>query len=161
MFVPVQIRPSTIFGKGLFPTTDVNRGTIICSFTTDAKIITEQEYLDAINSNHHLIVRTGTRYIGKYFTHTNEPDTDINFFNHSFDPNLLVHCGVVIALQDIPAGEEFTIDYRTVIDATDIGVYNDAATGKTIKGFSPHQTLLRTTRQLLELAESLNDQWNG
>src|SRR5579871_6681032 len=151
MFVPVQVRPSTIFGKGLFPTLPVKRGTIICSFTTDARIITEDQYLDAIKSNDYLIVRTGTRYAGKYFTHTADPDTEINFFNHSFTPNLLCHCGLVIALRDIPADEEFTIDYRTLIDATDIGVYNDAGSNQLIKGFTPRETLLHTTKQLLDL----------
>lgn len=161
MFVPVQVRPSNIFGKGLFPTADVRRGTIICSFTTDARVVTESQYLDAIRSNDYLIVRTGTRYAGKYFSCTDQPDTDVNYFNHSFTPNLLVHCGLVIALRDIASGEEFTIDYRTLIDATDVGVYNDAASGQPIKGFSARQTLLRTTKQLLELLEKLDDKWEG
>ncbi len=161
MFVPVEVRPSTIFGQGLFPTSGVRRGTVVCSFTTDAKLITESRYLRAIEAGEHLIVRTGTRYIGRYYTHTADPDGDINFFNHSFEPNLLCHCGVVVAVRDVGAGEEFTIDYRTLIDDTDIGVYGDAATGKVIKGFSPRQTLLRTTRQMLELAESLDEDWTG
>jgi hypothetical protein len=161
MFVPVEVRPSTIFGKGLFPTRGVKRGTIICSFTTDARTITERQYLDAIKSNQYPVVRTGTRYVGKYFTCTDHPDTDINFFNHSFTPNLLVHCGVVVALQDIPADEEFTIDYRTLVDDTDTGVYDDASSGREIKGFSARETLRRTTRQMLELAESLDESWEG
>ena len=161
MFVLVQVRPSKIFGKGLFPTADVKRGTVVCSFTTDARVITESQYLDAIRADDYLVVRTGTRYAGKYFTCTVHPDTDINFFNHSFTPNLLVHCGLVIALRDIPAGEEFTIDYRTLTDATDAGVYNDAASGQAIKGFSARETLLRTTKQLLDLLEKLDDAWEG
>jgi hypothetical protein len=161
MFVPVEVRPSNIFGKGLFPTRDVQRGKIICSFTTDAKVITEKQYVEAIEANRYLIVRTGTRYVGKYFTHTEEPDTEMNFFNHAFDPNLLCHCGVVIALRDVTGGEEFTIDYRTLVDDTDIGVYSDAGSGNIIKGFSARETLLRTTRQMLELVESLGDGWQG
>jgi hypothetical protein len=161
MFVRVEMRPSGIFGKGLFPIDEVKRGTIICSFTTDAKVITEREYLDAIEKDEYLIVRTGTRYAGKYFTHTDEPETALNFFNHSFEPNVLCHCGVVIALRDIAAGEEFTIDYRTLIDDTDMGVYNDAASGKVIKGFSARETLLRTTRKMLELIQSVEEDWTG
>lgn len=161
MFVEVEVKESTIFGRGLFPPKAVRRGTVVCSFSTDAKVITEAEYLRAIERGEHLIVRTGTRYVGKYFTHTHEPDTALNFFNHSFEPNLLCHCGVVIALRDVAAGEEFTIDYRTLIDDTDVGVYSDAATGQVIKGFSARQTLLRTTRQMLELVQSLGDEWEG
>ena len=161
MFISVEVRPSTIFGNGLFPLAEVKRGTIVCSFTTDAKIITEDQYLQAINDDRRLVIRTGTRYVGKYFTFTDEPDADLNFFNHSFTSNMLVHCGVAIALRDIPAGEELTIDYRYLIDDTELGVYNDAATGRPIRGFPARQTLLQTTRQLLWLLESLDDHWQG
>ncbi len=161
MFVRVEIRPSSIFGKGLFPLEDVKRGTFVCSFTTDAKIITERDYVGAIERNEYLIVRTGTRYVGKYFTHTQEPETEVNFFNHSFEPNLLCHCGVVISLRDIRAAEEFTVDYRTLVDSTDIGVYTDAKSGRVIKGFSARETLLRTTRQMLALMESVGEEWEG
>ena len=161
MFIPVEVRPSPIFGKGLFPLSEVPRGTIVCSFTTDSKIITEAEYLEAIENNRYLIVRTGTRYVGKYFTYTDYPDADLNFFNHSFEPNLLVHCGIVIARRNISADEELTIDYRYLIDDTEIGIYNDAITGQPIRGFSARQTLLDTTRQLLQLVENLSENWDG
>ena len=65
MFLPVDVRQSTIFGRGLFPRHFVARGTIVCSFTTESKVMTEDEYVEAISSNRHLIVRTGTRYVGK------------------------------------------------------------------------------------------------
>jgi hypothetical protein len=161
MFIPVEVRPSTIFGKGLFPPREVNRGTVICSFTTDSKIITEKEYLAAIEENRYLVVRTGTRYVGKYFTYTDDPNTDLNFFNHAFEPNLLVHCGLVIALRDVAAGEELTIDYRYLIDDTEIGVYNDAHSGRPIRGLPARQALLETSRRLIDLLKQLDDTWEG
>jgi hypothetical protein len=161
MFIPVEVRPSTIFGNGLFPLQNVKRGTVICSFTINSALITESEYLAAIQENRYLVVRTGTRYVGKYFTFTQEPDTDLNFFNHSFEPNLLVHCGIVIAMQDISAGAELTIDYRYLIDDTEIGVYNDAKSGQPIRGFPPRQTLLDTSKKLIALLETLDDTWQG
>jgi hypothetical protein len=161
MFIPVEVRPSSIFGKGLFPLQDVKRGTVICSFTTDSKVITEDKYLSAIQEERYVIVRTGTRYVGKYFTYTQETETDLNFFNHSFEPNLLVHCGIVIALRDIRAGEEFTIDYRYLIDDTEIGVYTDAATGRPIRGLPARQTLLETSHKLIELLQGLPANWQG
>ena len=161
MFIPVEVRPSTIFGKGLFPVQDVRRGTILCSFTIDSKLITEAEYLSAIQENRYVVVRTGTRCVGKYFTYTEETETDLIFFNHSFDPNLLVHCGIVIALDNIPAGQELTIDYRYLIDDTDIGIYNDAKSGQPIRGFPPRQTLIDTSRRLIALLETLDDAWQG
>lgn len=161
MFIPVEVRPSTIFGKGLFPLDHVKRGTVVCSFTIDSTVITETEYLNAIRAEQYLIVRTGTRYVGKYFTYTRDPQSDLNFFNHSFMPNLLCHCGVVLAARDIKAGEEMTIDYRLLIDDTEVGVYNDAVTGQPIRGFSARQTLLRSCKQLIELLETLDENWEG
>ena len=161
MFIPVEIRRSTIFGQGLFALAAVARGTVICSFTTDTRIITEDNYLDSIRNDRYAVVRTGTRYIGKYFTWMDDTDRSLNFFNHSFEPNLLVHVGVVIALRDIAVDEELTIDYRYLIDDTEIGIYNDAITGRPIRGFSARQTLLQTTRQLLSLLETLEEDWQG
>jgi len=161
MLVPVEVRPSKIFGRGLFALQQIRRGTFLCSFSMDAKLITEAEFLEAVAEDRQPIVRTGTRYIGKYFTYTETPEAQLNFFNHAFEPNCLVCCGVVIAQRDIAIDQELTIDYRSLIDDTDIGVYNDAGSGTTIKGFSAKQTLLRTAKQLLELAELLDDDWQG
>jgi hypothetical protein len=161
MFIPVEIRPSLIFGKGIFPLQDVKKGSVICSFTTDSRIITETEYLTAIQQNHYSVVRTGTRYVGKYFTFTDKPEADLNFFNHSFSPNALVHCGVVIARQDISKGQELTIDYRYLIDDTESGVYNDAISGRPIRGFPARAALLETSRQLIALLDTLDDSWQG
>lgn len=160
-YVPVEVRPSAIFGKGLFCLEPVARGTVVCSFSIDSKVIAEDEYLRAIREGRALVVRTGTRYVGKYFTFAENPEAELNFFNHSFDPNLLVHCGIVIATRDVPARQELTIDYRYLIDDTDEGVYNDATTSRPIRGYPARQTLLHTTRQLLALLESLDDGWQG
>ncbi len=159
MFVATEIRTSTIFGKGLFAAEAVPKGKIICFFSTGAQIITEAEFLGAIEADDLAIIRTGTRHAGKFFTHGNahEPYT---FLNHSFTPNLLCHCGMVMARRDIAANEELTVDYRTLIDDTDIGIYSDAATGREIRGFSGRETLLRTSRELIEILEGI-DGWMG
>ena len=159
MFIQTQVLPSNIFGRGLFTAEAVRKGTIVCCFTSGAKIITEAQFLQGIRDETHLVVRTGTRYAGKYFTIGNE-DQPYTFINHSPDPNLLCHCGLVVALRDLPPGEEMTLDYRTLIDETDLGIYNDAKTGEPIRGFSAKETLLRTARQLIELIEPI-DRWEG
>lgn len=159
MFVRTEVRPSNIFGRGLFTAQPVRKGTIVCCFTSGAKVITEEQYLQGIRDEVHVIVRTGTRYAGRYFTVGNE-DLPYTFINHSFEPNLLCHCGVVLALRDLPAGEEMTIDYRTLIDETDVGIYNDAHTGEPIRGFSAKETLLRTAKQLISVIESVEG-WEG
>lgn len=159
MFVETEVRETGVYGKALFATQAIRRGTIVCSFTLGSDVTTEDDYVDAVAENRQPVTRTGTRYCGKYFTFGNT-DAPYNFVNHSFKPNLLCHCGVVLALRDIAAGEEMTLDYRTLIDTTDVGLYNDAVTGREIRGHAARETLLQTARQLIELVESIDD-WQG
>lgn len=159
MFIRTEVRPSPIFGRGCFALEAVPRGRIVCCFTVGSRIITEEEYLDACRREDMPLMRTGTRYVGKYFTVGNE-EQPYTFINHAFEPNLLCHCGIIIALRPIEAGEELTLDYRTLIDHTDIGLYCDAHTGQEIRGQRAKQTLLRTARQLIELIEPIEG-WEG
>lgn len=158
-FVRTEVRDSSIFGEGCFAAEAVARGTIVCCFTLGAKVITEDQYLDACRAEALPLMRTGTRYAGKYFTvgNAHEPYT---YINHCFEPNLLCHCGVVLARRDIGAGEELTLDYRYLIDETDVGIYRDAKSGREIRGFPARETLLRTARELVELVGSI-DGWQG
>ena len=159
MFVKTEVRDTTVYGKALYASQPIPRGTIVCSFTLGSDVTTEDEYVRAVAENRQPVTRTGTRYAGRYFTFGNV-DAPYNYVNHSFKPNLLCHCGVVLALRDIAAGEEMTLDYRTLIDSTDVGLYNDAVTGREIRGYAARETLLKTARELIELVESL-EQWQG
>lgn len=159
MYVRTEVRPSQIFGRGLFALEPIARGTIICFFPIGAQVITEERFLQAVRDDEHMIVRTGTRYAGRYYTvgNASEPYT---FLNHSFAPNLLCHCGTILARRDLPAGEELTLDYRTLVDATDLGTYRDAASGQEIRGYTAKETLLRTARELIEIIEPV-ERWEG
>ncbi|MCC7350845.1 MAG: SET domain-containing protein [Phycisphaerales bacterium] len=157
LFIPTEVRPSPIFGRGLFLTHPLQKGAIIASFTLDTRPIVEDEFIRHITRGDPAITRTGTRYIGKYFTITDDTDSNLNYFNHSFEPNCLVHCGIVLARRDLPAETELTIDYRTLVDASDVGTYADAVTGRVIKGYTARQTLLRTAAELIELINTLPD----
>ena len=159
MFVKTEVRETGVYGKALYATETVRKGTIVCSFTLGSDVTTEDEYVRAVAENRQPVTRTGTRYAGRYFTFGNV-DAPYNFVNHSFKPNLLCHCGVVLALRDIAAGEEMSLDYRTLIDTTDVGIYNDAVTGRQIRGFTARETLLRSARELIALVESL-EEWTG
>jgi SET domain-containing protein len=159
MYIESEIRPSTIFGKGLFSRQPVPRGKIICFFPINAQVITEDRFLAAVAHNEQQMVRTATRYAGRYYTHGNENEP-YTFINHSFEPNLLCHCGVIIATRHIASGEELTLDYRTLIDDSEVGVYKDAISGREIRGFSAKETLLRTAKELIETVEDL-EAWEG
>ena len=159
MFVRTEIRDTGVYGKALYAAQRIGRGTIVCSFTLGSDVTTEDEYVRAVAELRQPVTRTGTRYAGKYFTYGNL-DAPYNFVNHSFEPNLLCHCGIVLALRDINAGDEMTLDYRTLIDTTEVGLYHDAVTGKEIRGWPARETMLRTARELVTLLESMDD-WAG
>ena len=158
MFIPTQIRPSQ-FGQGIFTTAPVPKGTVICFFSLGGKVITEQQFLEEVQKGNPSVIRTGTRYVGRYFVY-GQDDADHNYVNHSFTPNCLCHCGIVLARRAIDTGEELTVDYRTLIDPTDIGTWRDATTNETIKGYPAKETLLRTARELIEIVETIPD-WEG
>ena len=159
-YVEAEVRDSNIFGKGIFTTRPVKKGTVVCFFSLEGQVITESQFLEAIQAGDKNITRSGTRYVGQYFVHNDKPVL-CNYVNHAFDPNLLCHCGICIARRDIPIGEELTVDYRTLIDDTDIGIYNDIKTNQPIKGFSAKETLLRTARELIEILTETPDDWQG
>jgi hypothetical protein len=159
MFVKTEVRQTGLYGKALYAAEPIRRGTIVCSFTLGSGVAMEDEYVRAVAEGRQPLMRTGTRYAGKYFTYGNE-DASYNYVNHSFSPTLLCHCGVVVALRDLAAGDELTLDYRTLIDTTDVGIYNDAVTGREIRGLDARETLLKTARELIALVESL-EHWEG
>jgi hypothetical protein len=159
MFVKTEVRETEVYGKALYAAEMIRKGTIVCSFTLGSDVTTEEQYVRAVAENRQPVTRTGTRYAGRYFTFGNV-DAPYNYVNHSFKPNLLCHCGVVLALRDVAAGEQLTLDYRTLIDTTDVGLYHDAVTGREIRGLSARETLLRTARELIALVESVED-WDG
>lgn len=160
MYVQCEVRESGIFGNGLFATAPIRNATIICFFPIGAEVISEAQFLDAVKQNRQSTVRTATRYAGLYYTCGNEHEP-YTYINHSFEPNLLCHCGVIIARRDIAAGQEMTLDYRTLIDDTDIGIYRDAVTGREIRGFSARETMLRTAREMMELLKNVDESWDG
>jgi hypothetical protein len=159
MYVATEIRPSPIYGSGLFALEPIPAGRIICFFSIGAQVITEERFLQAVREEEKPIVRTGTRFAGHYFTIGNEQEP-YTYLNHSFTPNLLCHCGMVLARQPIAAEEELTLDYRTLIDDTEIGTYCDANSGREIRGFGARETLLRTSRELVDIISKIEN-WQG
>lgn len=159
MFFVTEVRPSPIFGRGLFALEPIARGRILCFFPIGAQLITEERFLQAVQAGEHMITRTGTRLAGKYYSIGNEAEP-YTFLNHSFEPNLLCHCGIIIARRPIAAQEEMTLDYRTLVDDTEIGTYADAASGKEIRGYSARETFLRTAKEMLEIVAA-DEQWSG
>jgi hypothetical protein len=159
MFVKAEVRDGGVAGKGLFAAEAVRRGAVAGCFTLGSAVATEAEYVRACAEQRNPLMRTGTRYAGRYFTYGNEA-APYTYMNHAFEPSLLLHCGLLVARRDLAAGEELTIDYRCALDDTDVGVYADSATGLEIRGFTAKETLLRTARELIELIGPIQG-WDG
>src|SRR4051812_34725087 len=72
IFVRAEVRHSGVAGKGLFAAEPVRRGTVVGCFTLGSAVATEEEYVRACAEQRNPLMRTGTRYVGRYFTYGNE-----------------------------------------------------------------------------------------
>ena len=159
MFIKTDVKESGIFGKGCFAAEAVPKGKIVCCFTLGAEVITEEQFVRGCAEGVRRILRTGTRYAGRYFTVGNEAEP-YNYINHAFEPNLLSHCGLILAKRDVAPGEELTLDYRLLVDPSDVAAYDDAATGRPIRGVTAREAILRSARELIALVEGV-EAWEG
>ncbi len=123
LLVPTIIRPSLIQGLGLFAAEPIAKGTITWAFEPGFDMLFAREQVAAMPPlQRDLLLRHGylSLVLGKYVFCAD----DGRFWNHSARPN---NGEVVqprhpepanIALRDIAAGEELTVDYRA-FDETD------------------------------------------
>lgn len=123
LLIPTNLRPSPIEGLGLFAAQPVPKGTITWAFDPRFDLLfdeAEVERLPALQRG--LILRHGylSIQLHKYVLCAD----DARFWNHAASPNTgqILRPNDIepanIALRDIAAGEELTVDYRT-FDAVD------------------------------------------
>jgi hypothetical protein len=155
MFVDVEVRDSSIAGSGLFLRAPVRKGTIVTIHAADAQLLTEDEYQEAQRQGNELVVRTGIRWVGRYFLHAREMKVE-SYINHSDDPALLYHCGVSFARRDLEPGDELTIDYRLILAENDVDSFVDSGSGP-VSGLSPKEALLRSSEQLVQLLREIDE----
>ncbi|MEA5469377.1 SET domain-containing protein [Spirulina sp. 06S082] len=154
-----EVRPSSIAkaGQGLFTLDFLPKGKIVIIYNSNPGdlIIDEKSYLekhpDPTSEEWDIFVKLiGSYYIGNY-DHKNLED----YINHSDFPNLLYHCGIFIAVQDIEIGEELTVDYRYFLKENAHEIFK--INGKPIIGLSNKESLLRSSQKLIEILESVDD----
>ncbi len=107
-----ETRESPIAGKGTFANSEIKKGELIAAF--GGKIINEAEYDQLPAGLGELFLTIDDElYIGPP---TLETIGDGDFVNHSCQPNTGI-CGQIflVAMQDIPSGDEITFDYAMVI----------------------------------------------
>ena len=115
----IEVRGSNIEGKGLFAKEPLKKGEKfrITSGKHSWVIMTDkefQEYIKTVHSYDAVYLGNGTHRVS---TVPREEDPS-NYGNHSCDPNIASANDEMIALRDIAAGEELTIDYAQLSPKT-------------------------------------------
>lgn len=151
--ITCEVRESGIpnAGKGLFSTEEVTQGKIM--FTPShieetvaiREILENPEYPDA---------HTSVRWYEDQCILTPELPDDY-YINHSFEPNAVWHLGFIFALRDLQPGDEIFIDYRMILGPGVEMEFLDSVTQKPIIGFTWKESLIRSSKAVLSLAERL------
>ncbi len=133
-------------GKGLFLHMPVAAGEILVAPDDIRKVYKWNELLAQPNATE--LLYATVRWFDDGYTVTPEwPDEC--YINHSFEPTALWHLGFVFALADLDAGTEITVDYRHLLAPGQSEEFNDSKTGRAIVGYEWHESLTRSTTQLL------------
>jgi uncharacterized protein len=115
LLVPTELRPSPLHGIGLFASAPIARGTAVWRFAPgfdqefdDAEIDRMEPHIRGFFDTYGYLDRTTKRLILCF--------DNARFANHSESPNLRPDYtqdafGIDVALRDISAGEELTLDY--------------------------------------------------
>jgi len=123
LLIRTNLRPSPIEGLGLFAAQPIAKGTITWAFDPRFDLLFDEAEVDRLPAlQRALMLRHGylSIQLQKYVLCAD----DARFWNHSATPNnaqILRPDDIEpsnIALRDIAAGEELTVDYRT-FDAVD------------------------------------------
>lgn len=157
IFFKTGVRDSGISGKGIFALEPIPRGAIIGDLTFDAKIITEEAYQQAQRDGNLHMIKCAIRVAGSLYVYTTPPrlsegilDNE-DYINHSTNPNMLYHCGLLFALRAIQPDEELTADYQFLLAPQDVCSFPDKETGKLVTGGEGIAALRESTRLLLDL----------
>jgi hypothetical protein len=147
------LKESPISGTGIFANEDIKRGEVVMVWSIKALIIGEEEYNEAQKSGNALMIKTGCRFVDGIFLYTDNSPRLENYVNHSFNPNLLYHCGICFAKTNIKKDDELTADYRYILAEHDANSFVDAETSTKVDGYDSQTCLLKTTQELLEILD--------
>lgn len=144
---------SILQGTGLYTSEFIEVGDVVMLWNVDAFLINEKEYNQRQANGDAVVEMTGVRYVSDYFLYTDERPRYENYINHSFTPNILYHCGVCFALEDIEIGSELTVDYSYMLSESDDMGFVDGITGREVKGLHATVGLLESSKLLQKILE--------
>lgn len=152
LFFKTRIAPSPLHERGLFAAEPIPMASTVGIMTIGAKLTSERIYQEAQAQGDATAIQTGTRWFGRYFMYD---DTWMHedFINHSFEANLILLAGVLIAGRDIAAGEEITCDYRFILAHGDQHRFTDRRTGRAVDGLPAHAAVSEACHQLLRVLD--------
>lgn len=106
------VRPSRIVGRGLFAAAAIARGEIVC--VKGGHLLTRAEF-----AHYKRVANEADLQIADdlFLAPVTEEEFEgvMMFLNHSCDPNVGIQGQIVfVALRDVAAGEELTLDYGTI-----------------------------------------------
>jgi SET domain-containing protein len=156
LVVDTEIKSSNLKGNGVFSRQYIKKGTVVGFLSINVNLISEEEYNKAQANGDTVIIKTGARYIGRYFLCKDKIENE-EYFNHSFKPNVLYHCGICFALYDINPGEELTLNYEYILSQNDFIRFEDKHSGRVVDGINPRDVLLRSTGELIKLLNEISD----
>lgn len=150
------VKKSTVSGSGIFADEDIKKGEVVMIWSIDCNIISESEYNEEQSNGNQNMIKTGARFVDGYFLYTDENPRVEDNMNHSFEPNILYHCGVCFALRDISCGEELFVNYKYILSRGDYAGFVDEKTGVYVDGMDSLDCLKETTTQLLNLLNGIS-----
>ena len=121
LLVPTRLAPSRIHGLGVFAVAPIARGTPVWRFAKGLDMEFSPDIFDGL-----------PEHVRSFFSHYGYLDRnvkriilcfdDARFVNHSDTPNIVTdyaqdRYGLDVALRDIEAGEEITMDYAGFEDS--------------------------------------------
>jgi hypothetical protein len=150
LFIKSKADTSPIADIGCFTLEPIKKGAIIGILAHDVEVMQESEYNAAQAAGEMIIIQTAIRWAGELFLFCDSM-SDEDYINHSFDPNMLYHCGVLFARRNIKAGEELTANYQYFLAYRDHMRFPDIATGRLVDGLPAKKALQQSAEELLEL----------
>lgn len=146
------VKKSDVNGLGVFTTENIKKGEIVMIWCQNHYLISENDYHKEQNSGNEIVKQTGTRYVNDIFLYT-ELGRIEDFVNHSFEPNLLYHCGICFAKRDISENEELFVNYEYLLSVNDECSFIDLFTNK--KVFGKDNSLFDSTKELYILLSEI------
>lgn len=147
-----EVRPSTLAGAGdgIFSLEAAARGRFIgMDFPSYRKLCTDRDVPGLPEE----VQKFSWRHVEHVCFEAHDRRSTADLMNHSFDPNVLWHLGHYFAAREIRAGDELFVDYRHLFAPSWNDPLIDVATGRPIEGMDWRDSLIDTSRKLIELLE--------